>query len=285
MNKAKYLNDVVIYTEAENIIENLQLIRIEEFGSEKFMKKHSVLEKLNMQSLKHALEGGDDYILTFFCDYDKVKDLIEELLHSFFYRIEVYPKIKKHVAEKSSLKAYIILYHEAILINLLENFFFHATACINAQDYLIDIIDYCHYNLRELYNRLDKESRSKPSNPQLPQESLSAKELYNKMINQSNEEELDSRLKEIEIQVNMACISILRYITDHLNQLAFPIRHHLTNVKDILILLVPLLEYKPWVRINTKGKEEVYESNHWVEKNSSVKLNKIEAQVNLYLKH
>ncbi len=61
-------------------------------------------------------------------------------------------------------------------------------------------------------------------------------------------------LKEIEVQIGIACISILRYISDHLNQLAFPVRHHMMNVKDVLLLLVPLLELKPWIRINENGK-------------------------------
>lgn len=161
MNKVKYLNDVIFFGEADNIISNLQTIKLDEYGSEKFMQKHSILEKLNMQSLKHALEGGDDFILTSMVDNDKLKDLIEELLSSYHFRIDVYPKIKEHICEKSNIKAYILLYHEAILVNLLENFFFHATACVSAQDYLLDVIDYCYNNLKDAYIKLEKSSRLK----------------------------------------------------------------------------------------------------------------------------
>ena len=161
MNKVKYLNDVIFFGEADNIISNLQTIKLDEYGSEKFMQKHSILETLNMQSLKHALEGGDDFILTSMVDNDKLKDLIEELLSSYHFRIDVYPKIKEHICEKSNIKAYILLYHEAILVNLLENFFFHATACVSAQDYLLDVIDYCYNNLKDAYIKLEKSSRLK----------------------------------------------------------------------------------------------------------------------------
>ncbi len=161
MNKVKYLNDVILYQEAEEIIANLDKIKLEEFGAEKFMKKHAILEKLNMQSLKHALEGGDDFILNFMVDNDKLKDLIEELISSYYFRISIFPKIKQDICEKSNIKAYVVLYHEAVLVNLLENFFFHATACVNAEDYLLDIIDYCYQNLMVVYNKMEKEAKFK----------------------------------------------------------------------------------------------------------------------------
>jgi hypothetical protein len=183
--KAKYLNDVILYGEADDIIANLQTVQLNEFGSEKFMKKHSILEKINMQSLKHALEGGDDFILTSMVDNDKLKDLIEELLSSYHFRLDVYPKIKEHICEKSNIKTYVILYHEAVIVNILENFFFHATACVSAEDYLLDVIDYCYNNLKESYIKLDKNSRLK--NKQLKDDdSKEAKiEKMKKMINMS----------------------------------------------------------------------------------------------------
>jgi len=243
----------MLFGEAENIIANLQPVNLEEYGSEKFMQKHSILEKLNMQSLKHALEGGDDFILTLIVDNDKLKDLIEELLCSYHFRLDVYPKIKNHICEKSNIKAYVILYHEAVIVNILENFFFHATACVSAQDYLLDVIDYCYNNLRETFIKLDKQSRLK--NKQLKEDDSKEARMdkMKKVMNMTSVEELDKREEEIVTQIGIACISILRYITDHLNQLIFPIRHHLMNVKDILLLIVPLLELKPWIRINEKG--------------------------------
>ena len=42
----------------------------------------------------------------------------------------------------------------------------------------------------------------------------------------------------------MSCINILRYISDHLEQLAFPVRYHMMNIKDVPILFVTLMEMK-----------------------------------------
>ena len=64
MNKAKYLNDVLTSMEAEEMIsKQLNILNLEDYGSETFLKQHALLEKLNMQALKNALMGGEDFIL------------------------------------------------------------------------------------------------------------------------------------------------------------------------------------------------------------------------------
>ncbi len=51
---------------------------------------------------------------------------------------------------------------------------------------------------------------------------------------------------------------------------------------DILCILVPLIEEKPWLRTNSKGEREVYENQKWVlvEKNDYSKVPKQEVKVN-----
>lgn len=50
---------------------------------------------------------------------------------------------------------------------------------------------------------------------------------------------------------------------------------------DILCILVPLIEEKPWLRTNGKGEREVYENQKWVlvEKNDYSKVPKQEVKV------
>ena len=54
--------------------------------------------------------------------------------------------------------------------------------------------------------------------------------------------------------------------------------HHLLLETDILCVLVPLIEEKPWLRTNGKGEREVYENQKWVvvEKNDYSKIPKQE---------
>lgn len=57
--------------------------------------------------------------------------------------------------------------------------------------------------------------------------------------------------------------------------------HHLLSETDILCILVPLIEEKPWLRTNAKGEREVYENQKWVfvEKNDYSKIPKLEVRL------
>lgn len=51
----------------------------------------------------------------------------------------------------------------------------------------------------------------------------------------------------------MMSISIIRYISDYLRFLEIGIIHHLVVECNIFGVLVPLIESKPWLRVNAKG--------------------------------
>jgi predicted Zn-ribbon and HTH transcriptional regulator len=260
MDKSKYLVEVLSEDEARTIIENLELIKLEDYCSEKFIYHHAKLEKLNMQVIKNSLSGGEDYIMEKFVLYEKLKELIYELFVAYNFKKHIYPLIKKEVCDKYSMKTYICLYHEAIVINILENFFYHLTACQEAGDYLVDIVEYC-------YAKITKLITSKP------------KEASDVKANLTPEEDMDAKGEELDYNIGLSCISILRYITDHLQQLPFPVINHLLHIKNLPMLLVEIMEVRPWYR---KKGEEVYENNRWTKVTSS-KLPKLEGQVWLAL--
>jgi len=246
MNKLKYLNDVLTPFEAEHLIKDLESISFDEFTSIKMVRKHSILERLNMQAVKNALAATDDFILEFFVTYDKIIDIIKELLISRHWKSNVYPLIKDQICEISSVKTYVCLYHEAVIINILENFFFHLTACQAAGDYLIEVVEYCYQRIYKLLHETENGKYKKKE----------AKDIKSKdeILKLSEVEEMDIKLNEMELPIALSCISIIRYVSDHLNSLPFPVRHHLINVKDILLILVPILECKPWVKNDKQGK-------------------------------
>lgn len=93
------------------------------------------------------------------------------------------------------------------------------------------------------------------------------------------------------------CLSIIRFITDYVRHLPVSVVHHLLDVTDILCVLIPLIEIKPWIRTTSNGKlrtkdrmvelidyqgnREKFENNKWVivEKNDYSRLVKLEANV------
>jgi len=271
MNKAKYLNDVLTSMEAEDIIsKQLKFGMLEDYASESFLRQHAILEKLNMQALKNALLGGEDFILETFVTYEMMKPLIGELFICNQFRTYIYPRIKSEVIKRSSLKAYICLYHEAVVVNLLENFFFHVTACQASEDLIIDVIEYCYSKISKLLNVKRKYGNFSDE----------------EKLNLKSEEDFDCKIEEIEFSIAVTSLSILRYFTDHLTQLPFPVRNHLLNVKDIPLILVPLMEMKPWIRErkfrDNKKFTEIFENNQWnkiTDDNVMAKISKIEAQI------
>ena len=283
MKKAKYLNDLMTQYESEEIIsKKINEISYEKIGSAEFIQHHAYLSKLNMQEMKNILTGGEDIIMTQFIDNDKLKLLIKELYIINTFKEKIYPNIKEKIINLCSIKSYFILYHEAVLVNLIENFLYSITACQAAEDYLVDVIEYSYkmiskyisYKMKNPDDTLNYGNNSLNNNIN---EELSLEEKIKKINEQVKDKkndikEMDNKYKEIEFQIAMSCINILRYISDHLEQLPFPVRHHMMNVKDVPILFVTLMELRPWKRkilkYNQKENkkeeiEEIYENNNW----------------------
>jgi zinc finger MYND domain-containing protein 10 len=53
---------------------------------------------------------------------------------------------------------------------------------------------------------------------------------------------LENQSKEIDFTVAMSCLSLIRFITDHMEVLPASIVHQLMDTTDIPLVLVPLLE-------------------------------------------
>ena len=302
MNKAKYLNDLMTQFESEEIIsKKINEISLDMIGSGEFIQHHAYLNKLNMQEMKNILTGGEDIIMTQFIDHDKLKLLIKELYTVNTFKEKIYPSIKDKIIKLCSIKTYFILYHEAVLVNLLENFLYSITACQAAEDYLVDIIEYSYkmiskyiaYKMKNPDDTLNYGNNSSLfGNNQKLNEELSLEEkikLINEQVKDKENDikEMEDKFREIEFGIAMSCINILRYISDHLEQLPFPVRHHMMNVKDVPVLFVTLMELRPWRRkvkkYNEKAKkneeiEEIYENNNWTSLIEH-KFPKLEAQV------
>ena len=74
----------------------------------------------------------------------------------------------------------------------------------------------------------------------------------------------------------MMCLSIIRFITDYVKYSIIIIRflplnviHHLIVDNDVFMLLIPLIESKPWLRENSSGDREVFEQNKWITLNKA----------------
>merc|ERR1712100_1001748 len=116
---------------------------------------HETIDRLNIQAHKNALGGTDEFIMDSFVTFDKITPLVHSLLSSEVWKLKVFPLIKKDVAELSTIKSYMCLYHEASVVNLLEVMLYHRTACESSEDALVEIVDYCYRKFVYLQNNTE----------------------------------------------------------------------------------------------------------------------------------
>lgn len=166
------------------------------------------------------------------------------------------PLVSEAVCDLSSVKSYTLVYNEGVLANFLEILLYHQTACEEAGDYLIDMIDWAYRKVVAL--NLYEKSETK--------------------LDPGKEEELNEQVKELEFCMGITSISVLRFITDHLASLTSAVTQQLVDQCDIFCVLVPLMEQKPWVR-STKSGKLVFENQQWTTLRDSMKMPKIEAQI------
>ena len=79
----------------------------------------------------------------------------------------------------------------------------------------------------------------------------------------------------------MISISLLRFISDHISDLSLSISRQLMDESDVLMVLVSLMENKPWLAKNNKGERIRFENQKWevIPPGEYHKVPRMEAQV------
>ena len=149
------MDDFLSPYEAEHLISEIHEIEVKEYGSKDWFKQHETIDRLNIQAHKNAMGGTDEFVMDNFVTLDKITALVNELLTSEVWKDKVFPTIKDKVAELSSIKSYMCLYHEASIVNLMEVILYHRTACESSEDALVELIDYCYRKFITLTSKGD----------------------------------------------------------------------------------------------------------------------------------
>ena len=138
--------------EAEQRVEQLEEFDVTEVGTGAWMKQHESLEQLNLQAHQSAQQAGDEFVLETLITFDKLKLLVHELLAIEAWRLHVFPRVKRGLADaKCSMRAYFCLFHEATLVNLLALCLHHAHACEALGDgAAVELVDYLARRLVDL---------------------------------------------------------------------------------------------------------------------------------------
>lgn len=118
--------EVVLAPEAEGMVESLRGFPLDEIGTPAWYRQHEYVEKLNMQAVVSASNQRDEFVKEFLINHAKLDLIVRDLITTSVWVEKVFPQLSEMNYEPpSSFSIYLILYHEATLINLLETVLYH----------------------------------------------------------------------------------------------------------------------------------------------------------------
>ncbi|BFZ08526.1 hypothetical protein BsWGS_11565 [Bradybaena similaris] len=148
---------VLLSVEAEAYVEHLEEFDVKDLGSARWHQQHEHLEKLNMQAVMNASAKEDEFIKEFFISYGKIPLLIQDLLTTEIWKQNVFAElIDMEFEPKTTFPIYMVIYHEATVVNLLETMMFYKETCDVADESVLDLVDYCYRKLCYLAARQEK---------------------------------------------------------------------------------------------------------------------------------
>uniref|UniRef100_A0A8D0ENA0 Zinc finger MYND domain-containing protein 10 n=1 Tax=Strix occidentalis caurina TaxID=311401 RepID=A0A8D0ENA0_STROC len=248
--------------EAEALVRALQSTELRDTGG--WLRQHECVEKLNMHAILSASAGQEQLLTELLVTYAKIPVLIGELISVEIWKHKIFPVLCRleDFKPRSTFPIYVVLHHEASIINLLETVFFHKEICESAEDSILDLIDYCHRKLTLLAARSANGQSAVLVPPQ----------------------ELQKQAEMMEFEISLKALSVLRFITDQVESLPLSALTRMLNTHNLPCLLVELVEHCPW-SCREAGKLKKFENGVWhvVPPEDQVKMTKLDGQVWLAL--
>uniref|UniRef100_A0A8B9D0R7 Zinc finger MYND-type containing 10 n=1 Tax=Anser cygnoides TaxID=8845 RepID=A0A8B9D0R7_ANSCY len=202
-----------------------------------WLRQHESVEKLNMHAILSAAAGQEQLLTELLVTHGKIPVLIGELISAEVWKHKVFPVLCRleDFHPRSTFPIYVVLHHEASIINLLETVFFYKEICESAEDSILDLIDYCHRKLTLLAAR-------STSGQAVTQKELDPKDL----ASLSSMQELQKQAEAMEFEISLKALSVLRFITDQVDSLPLSALTRMLNTHNLPCLLVELVEHCPW---------------------------------------
>ncbi|XP_010143389.1 PREDICTED: zinc finger MYND domain-containing protein 10, partial [Buceros rhinoceros silvestris] len=240
-----------------------------------WLRQHECVEKLNIHAILSASAGQEQHLTELLVTYAKIPVLIGELISVEIWKHKIFPVLCRleDFKPRSTFPIYLVLHHEASIINLLETVFFYKEICESAEDSVLDLIDYCHRKLTLLAARSTGRQTVTPVELR-PQDLASPSSL----------QELQEQAETMEFEISLKALSVLRFITDQVESLPLSALTRMLRTHNLPCLLVELVEHCPWSCWEA-GKLKKFENGTWhvVPPEDQMKMTKLDGQVWLAL--
>ena len=227
-----------------------------------------------MQTHVNVQDQTDDFVSDAIISFQKLPILIHELMAIEVWREKCYPLlVEKDFVNKTSMTAYIVRYHEATIVSLLECIMFDKEAVEACDDAVLDLMDYCYRQILFLNSLPEWDEDAEAPLPVKQQLEMDA------------QEQLDEQLAPLPFDIASKAVSIMRYLVDHHTALPLSCITRMVNTHDLPVTMVPLITDSPWSRRREDGTEEKYVEGQWtkMEPGDHHKLTKTQAQAWLAL--
>ncbi|XP_044735852.1 zinc finger MYND domain-containing protein 10 [Chrysoperla carnea] len=267
--------NVLLASEAEFYINNISIGTIEDIGTKKWINWHQRLQKLNQQAVLEASELREEAIKEFLVSYNKLSILVHEAILMSVWRTKILPRLLKLQPEpENTFFLYSALYHEATAISLLEIVLYHADSCEVLNDVVLDLIDYVYDAITCVIALKSKIKTSVTDGENITD------------IEQIVREEFPRQRDNLVFDIGMRCISIIFHIIVNVERFPLCATNRMLTTLDVPLLLVQLIEDKPWIKVNSKNETLHYIEGKWkvVTGEAEMKLTGHEAHVWLALR-
>uniref|UniRef100_A0A667WKL0 Zinc finger MYND domain-containing protein 10 n=1 Tax=Myripristis murdjan TaxID=586833 RepID=A0A667WKL0_9TELE len=260
---------VLLHAEAEGFIQNLETFSLRDIGSPRWFRQHEYIEKLNMQAILNASAAHDEFIKEMLVLHGKIPTLVHEMILVELWKQKVFPILcqLQDFNPKITFNLYMVIHHEATIINLLETIMYHKDSYEAADDSVVDLVDYCHRKLTLLASKTCREGASAQDRHSLAERQ-----------DVSSVEELQIQSAALEFEISLKALSVLRYITDHADRISVINRMLCTH--NMPCVMVQLIDCCPW-SCKSSGEVEKYINGRWqkIPSEDHSKMTKLDGQV------
>uniref|UniRef100_A0A1I8GCW6 Zinc finger MYND domain-containing protein 10 n=1 Tax=Macrostomum lignano TaxID=282301 RepID=A0A1I8GCW6_9PLAT len=238
---------VLLASEAEGFVQSLQSLELTRIGDPQWQRQHQYIEKLNMQAVLSVAKQQDEFVPEFVVNHGKLETLMHDLLVTEVWKEKIFPLMISNSDFKPQVTfpIYLVLYHEATVLNLLETLSFHSDVVESLGEVALDLIDYCHRKLVKLTQ----------SGSMLEDGLLSVRSKTNSGLSGENEtgdsarsslSELEQQRRSLEFELALKCVTVSSNLLTNSKSLSLSALTRALNVHDYPLLFASLIELRPW---------------------------------------